>query len=228
MTSPTISSEPVARRPHSSGDLVSPPGTTNLADLLEGVLDKGVAVAGDINLSLGGVGLLGLRVGLLVTSIDKAQEIGINWRQSDPALSSRASSRAKELEPSEQERNLLKERLDPLEGVLLAPPREADQKHSEAGQWSNTAEALRSGAVEQRGRCNGAAAYVLDPEGSMIAELKQPAQQPQGEERPQAPECAGEPEAEQTAQPLGAAPLLGPALQEHIAQAIRPVLGVVL
>jgi Gas vesicle protein len=211
MTPPTISSEPVARRPHSSGDLVSPPGTTNLADLLEGVLDKGVAVAGDINLSLGGVGLLGLRVGLLVTSIDKAQEIGINWRQSDPALSSRASSRAKELEPSEQERNLLKERLDPLEGVLLAPPREADQKHSEAGQWSN-----------------GAAAYVLDPEGSIIAELKQPAQQPQGEERPQAPECAGEPEAEQTAQPLGAAPLLGPALQEHIAQAIRPVLGVVL
>jgi gas vesicle protein GvpA/GvpJ/GvpM family len=211
MTPPTISSEPVARRPHSSGDLVSPPGTTNPADLVERVLDKGVAVAGDINLSLGGVGLLGLRVGLLVTSIDKAQEIGINWRQSDPALSSRASSRAKELEPSEQERNLLKERLDPLEGMLLAPPREADQKHSEAGQWSNVA-----------------AAYVLDPEGSMIAELKQPAQQPQGEERPQAPECAGEPEAEQTAQPLGAAPLLGPALQEHIAQAIRPVLGVVL
>jgi hypothetical protein len=175
------------------------------------VLDKGVVIAGDISLYLGGVELLTLKIRLLVASIDKAQEIGINWRQFDPALSSRASSRAKELEQWEQERNLLKERLDRLEGMLLAPPREADQKHSEAGQRSNVA-----------------AAYVLDPEGRMIAELKQPAQQPQEEEQPQAPECAGEPEAEQTAQPLGAAPLLGPALQEHIAQAIRPVLGVAL
>jgi hypothetical protein len=61
----------------------------------------------------------------------------------------------------------LQERLDRLEGMLLAPPREADQKHSEAEPWSNVA-----------------AAYVLDPEGRMIAELKQPAQQPQEEERP--------------------------------------------
>ena len=208
MTSPTIFSGPVARRPHSSRDLVSAPGSTNLADLLERVLDKGVVIAGDITLFLGGVQLLTLKIRLLVASIDKAQEIGINWWQFDPALSSRASARAKALEQSEQERNLMKERLHRLERMLLAAPREADQKHSEAGQRSNVA-----------------AAYVLDPEGRMIAGLKQPAQQPQEEERPQAPERAGEPEAEQTAQPAGAAPLLGPALQEHIAQAIRSVLA---
>jgi hypothetical protein len=171
------------------------------------VLDKGVVIAGDITLFLGGVQLLTLKIRLLVASIDKAQEIGINWWQSDPALSSRAPSRAKDLAQSEQERNLLKERLDRLERLLLAPPREAHQKRSEAGQRSNVA-----------------AAYVLDPEGRMITELKQPAQQPQEEERPQAPARAEEPQAEQTAQPAGAAPLLGPALQEHIAQAIRPVL----
>jgi hypothetical protein len=172
------------------------------------VLDKGVVIAGDITLFLGGVQLLTLKIRLLVASIDKAQEIGINWWQFDPALSSRASARAEEREQSEQERNLMKERLHRLERMLLAAPREADQKHAEAGQRSNVA-----------------AAYVLDPEGRMIAGLKQPAQQPQEEEWPQAPERAGEPEAEQIAQPLGAAPPLGPALQEHIAQAIRSVLA---
>src|ERR671925_187642 len=105
MTSPTFFSGPVARRPHSSRDLVSPPGTTNLADLVERVLDKGVVIAGDISLYLGGVELLTLKIRLLVASIDKAQEIGINWRQFDPALSSRASSHAKDLEQSEKERN---------------------------------------------------------------------------------------------------------------------------
>src|SRR5205823_9901669 len=101
----------VTTSPRTRPDVVSPAQTTNLADLLERVLDKGIVIAGDITLFLGGVQLLTLRIRLLVASIDKAQEIGINWWQSDPALSSRAASRAKELEQSEQERNLLKERL---------------------------------------------------------------------------------------------------------------------
>src|SRR5918911_2911966 len=151
----------VSTRPRSRRDVVSPPQTTNLADLLERVLDKGIVIAGDITLFLGGVQLLTLRLRLLVASIDKAQEIGINWWQFDPALSSRASARATELEKSEQERNLLKERLDPLKRMLRAPPQKADQTRSEAGQ-----------------RSNAAAAYVLDPEGRMIAEVKQLAQRP--------------------------------------------------
>src|SRR5204863_6233678 len=167
----------VSTRPRSRRDVVSPPQTTNLADLLERVLDKGIVIAGDITLFLGGVQLLTLRIRLLVASIDKAQEIGINWWQFDPALSSRASARAKELEQTEKERNLLNERLDHLERMLLAPPQEAGQKLSEG-----------------RRRSNAAAAYVLDPEGRMIAELKQLAHRPlpqlQGEVRPQALERA--------------------------------------
>src|ERR671939_1293765 len=111
----------VTTSPRSRRDVVSAPQTTNLADLLERVLDKGVVIAGDITLFLGGVQLLTLRIRLLVASIDKAQEIGINWWQFDPALSSRATSRARDLAQVEQERKLPKERLDRLERLLLPP-----------------------------------------------------------------------------------------------------------
>jgi hypothetical protein len=88
-----------------------PTQPSNLADLLERVLDKGIVIAGDISLSLGTVEVLTLKIRLLIASIDKAQEIGINWWQSDPAL----SSRAKDLE---EERDDLRERLERLEEQL--------------------------------------------------------------------------------------------------------------
>ena len=88
-----------------------PTQPANLADLLERVLDKGIVIAGDISLSLGTVEVLTLKIRLLIASIDKAQEIGINWWQSDPSL----SSRAKELE---EERDELKGRLERLESIL--------------------------------------------------------------------------------------------------------------
>lgn len=91
--------------------MVGPTQPANLADLLERVLDKGVVIAGDITLCLGTVEVLTLKIRLLIASVDKAQEIGINWWQSDPAL----SSRARELEA---ERDQLKERVDRLEAVL--------------------------------------------------------------------------------------------------------------
>jgi hypothetical protein len=89
--------------------------TTNLAEVLERVLDKGIVIAGDITIFLAEVELLTIRVRLLVASIDKAQEIGINWWQSDPALSSRARQ-------IEEENRLLRERLDRLENRLLESP----------------------------------------------------------------------------------------------------------
>src|SRR5919197_1259555 len=104
-----ISGGPVARRPQSNRDLVSAPETTNLADLLERVLDKGIVIAGDIVLTLGAVELLTLKIRLLVASIDKARELGIDWWESGPFLSSRA--RERELE---EDRDLLKKRLDRL------------------------------------------------------------------------------------------------------------------
>lgn len=90
--------------------------TTNLADLLERVLDKGIVIAGDITLALGQVEILNIKVRLLIASIDKAQEIGIDWWRSDPALSSRARG-----EKLEQENRLLKERLERLEQRLPGP-----------------------------------------------------------------------------------------------------------
>src|SRR5688572_33487484 len=63
----------------------------NLADLLERVLDKGIIIAGDITLCLGEIELLQIKIRLLVASVDKAQEMGIDWWQHDPALSSAAS-----------------------------------------------------------------------------------------------------------------------------------------
>lgn len=66
------------------------PAATNLADILERVLDKGVVIAGDIRVNLLDIELLTIKVRLLVASVDKAREIGIDWWEHDPSLSSRA------------------------------------------------------------------------------------------------------------------------------------------
>jgi hypothetical protein len=84
---------------------------TNLADILERVLDKGIIIAGDITISLVDVELLNIKVRLLIASVDKAMEMGINWWESDPYL----TSRARQLE---DENKLLKDRLDRIEAKV--------------------------------------------------------------------------------------------------------------
>ncbi|WP_287130433.1 gas vesicle protein [Candidatus Cyanaurora vandensis] len=71
---------------------------SSLADILERVLDKGVVIAGDVTVSVGGVELLCIRIRLLISSVDKAREIGINWWESDPHLSSQAQHLAQQNE----------------------------------------------------------------------------------------------------------------------------------
>jgi len=66
-----------------------PRETTTLADLLDRVLDKGLVVAGDIPVSLANVELLTIRIRLLVCSIDKAEQIGLNWWKYDRELTRR-------------------------------------------------------------------------------------------------------------------------------------------
>ncbi|MDO8589342.1 MAG: gas vesicle protein [Armatimonadota bacterium] len=85
--------------------------STNLADILERVLDKGIVIAGDINIFLCGVELLNIKLRLLIASVDKAMEMGINWWESDPTLSSRANQ-------LEEQNRLLKERLEHLEEAM--------------------------------------------------------------------------------------------------------------
>ncbi|MFA8436676.1 MAG: gas vesicle protein GvpJ [Marinifilaceae bacterium] len=86
---------------------------TNLADILERVLDKGIVIAGDIKIQVADIDLLSIKIRLLVASVDKAMEMGINWWQEDSYLSSRAKE--KELEKDNAE---LKERLEKLEATI--------------------------------------------------------------------------------------------------------------
>ncbi|MFZ3091757.1 MAG: gas vesicle protein [Nitrospirota bacterium] len=88
---------------------------TNLADILERVLDKGIVIAGDIKIQLADIDLLNIKIRLLVASVDKAMEMGINWWQQDSYL----STKAKESE-IEKENIALKKRLDRLEEKLKA------------------------------------------------------------------------------------------------------------
>ncbi|MFI0236109.1 gas vesicle protein [Streptomyces sp. NPDC016845] len=83
----------------------------NLADILERVLDKGIVIAGDIRINLLDIELLTIKLRLIVASVDKAKEMGIDWWEDDPALSSGA--RRKELARENAE---LRERLAALEG----------------------------------------------------------------------------------------------------------------
>jgi hypothetical protein len=68
---------------------------TGLADILERVLDKGIVIAGDIKIQIADIDLLTIKIRLLVASVDKAMEMGINWWQEDTYLSTKA--REKEL-----------------------------------------------------------------------------------------------------------------------------------
>ncbi len=65
-------------------------GTTNLLDILDRVLDKGLVIAGDVRVSLANVELLTIRVRLLICSVDKAEQIGLNWWKYDPHLTMQA------------------------------------------------------------------------------------------------------------------------------------------
>lgn len=73
-------------------------GPANLVDVLERVLDKGIVIAGDIRVDLLEIELLTIKLRLLVASVDKAKELGIDWWECDPALSSSARGLTEENE----------------------------------------------------------------------------------------------------------------------------------
>ncbi|MGJ7417217.1 gas vesicle protein [Streptomyces cinereoruber] len=66
-----------------------PSSSANLADILERVLDKGIVIAGDIRINLLDIELLTIKLRILVASVDKAKEMGIDWWEHDPSLSSK-------------------------------------------------------------------------------------------------------------------------------------------
>jgi hypothetical protein len=76
--------------------------STNLADLLERILDKGIVIAGDIKIKLVDVELLTVQLRLVVCSVDKAREMGMDWWMNNPAFTSQAKPQLAAVGGSEQ------------------------------------------------------------------------------------------------------------------------------
>ncbi|MET8676353.1 gas vesicle protein [Streptomyces sp. NPDC004647] len=92
--------------------------SANLADILERVLDKGVVIAGDIQINLLDIELLTIKLRLLVASVDKAKEMGIDWWEHDPSLSSRARPEPRQVAGDRGQRPSLAEENDRLRAEI--------------------------------------------------------------------------------------------------------------
>ena len=96
-----------ARRAPSYGEGPRPQ-PASLADVLERVLDKGVVIAADIRINLLQIELLTIKIRLLIVSVDKAMEMGIDWWENDPMLTSGEQDLV-------EENKRLRERIEALE-----------------------------------------------------------------------------------------------------------------
>ncbi len=94
-----------------AGTIATSTQGSSLADVLERVLDKGIVIAGDISVSVASTELLNIRIRLLISSVDKAKEIGINWWENNPHF----SAQSKELNETNQR---LLDRVEALEAEL--------------------------------------------------------------------------------------------------------------
>ena len=107
-------------------NLVQQPGRADgLGDILERVLDKGVVIAGDVAISLVGIELLTIRLRLIIASVDKAVEMGINWWEADPSLSAEAKLVQDEMKSAEatqlaQQNEQLRLQIEKLEARIEA------------------------------------------------------------------------------------------------------------
>jgi hypothetical protein len=104
-------------------ELVNPTRSHGLVDILDRVLDKGLVIAGDIKINLANVELLTIQIRLLVCSIDKAEQIGLNWWRNDPRLTANGPGSGVLVEPSEVEARLarIEEQLTRLAQPASAP-----------------------------------------------------------------------------------------------------------
>ncbi len=90
--------------------------SATLADVLERILDKGIVIVGDIKIKLVDIELLTIQIRLLIASVDKAREIGMDWWLRNGDFTSRARTADQETELAE-----LKERISQLEGKIMNP-----------------------------------------------------------------------------------------------------------
>lgn len=119
----------------------------NLADILERVLDKGIVIAGDIRINLLDIELLTIKLRLIVCSVDKAKEMGIDWWEDDPELSSRA--RSKELTRENAE---LRAHVAELEQLEQAGARRGRVERGKEKQQSRTTQGQAERGMAERGK----------------------------------------------------------------------------
>jgi hypothetical protein len=97
---------------------LGPHRSQGLVDVLDRILDKGLVVAGDIKVNLANVELLTIQIRLLVCSIDKAEQIGMNWWRTDPHYA-RPEVKHAQLEMLTQKLDQLNDRLAAIEKKKL-------------------------------------------------------------------------------------------------------------
>jgi hypothetical protein len=125
------------------------PAPANLADILERVLDKGIVIAGDIQINLLDIELLTIKLRLLVASVERAQEMGINWWESDPTL----SRQARELEEENEDLRARLERLEDMAGLPAPRPGEevvVETRHEEVIERDEDDGERREEVVDER------------------------------------------------------------------------------
>ncbi|WP_431965976.1 gas vesicle protein GvpJ [Nocardia sp. bgisy134] len=89
--------------------------STNLGDILERVLDKGLVIAGDIQVNLLDIELLTIKLRLVIASLETAKAVGIDWWETDPWLNSKARSLERQDHDLELENQKLRDRIAELE-----------------------------------------------------------------------------------------------------------------
>jgi hypothetical protein len=107
--------QPGAEAAQAYGSSTGGSQVANLGDILERVLDKGLVIAGDIQVNLLDIELLTIKLRLVIASLETAREVGIDWWERDPWLSAKAFDRAADGRDLEQENEQLRERVKELE-----------------------------------------------------------------------------------------------------------------
>ncbi len=102
-------------------------GGQSLVDVLDRILEKGLVVAGDIRVNLADVELLTIQIRLLICSVDKAKEIGMDWWRTDPRLSSAADGGRPSLESMTSKLDSLDDRLASLESQQSGEPQSEEK-----------------------------------------------------------------------------------------------------
>ena len=119
------------------------PESANLADILERVLDKGIVIAGDIQVNLLDIELLTIKLRLVIASVDRAKEMGIDWWEHDPTLSSGSYGHQEMVE----ENRRLRDRIAALEAGD-----EYDDEYDEGEEVRPPVDRRERPAVERRER----------------------------------------------------------------------------